>query len=81
MEAAKLAPRQCHELAVIYQKEKQRGNGNRATLAVARKMAPVLLLAVLRILLLAREKIARNIGLHSPITLRQPTVLAMTELQ
>src|ERR1700722_1537135 len=28
VEAAKLAPRQCHELAVIYEKEKQRGNGN-----------------------------------------------------
>jgi transposase len=38
IEAAKLAPRQCHELALIYEKEKQRGNGNRATLAVARKM-------------------------------------------
>jgi transposase len=38
VEAAKLAPRQCHELALIYEKEKQRGNRNRATLAVARKM-------------------------------------------
>ena len=43
VEAAKLAPRQCHELAVIYQKEKQRGNSNRATLAVARKMVAYLL--------------------------------------
>ena len=38
VEAAKLAPRQSHELAVIHQKERQRGNANRATLAVARKM-------------------------------------------
>jgi transposase len=38
VEAAKLAPRQSHELAMIYEKEKQRGNRNRATLAVARKM-------------------------------------------
>ena len=38
VEAAKLAPRQSHELALIYEKEKQRGNRNRATLAVARKM-------------------------------------------
>ena len=36
VEAAKLAPRQCHELALIYEKEMQRGNRNRATLAVAR---------------------------------------------
>jgi hypothetical protein len=35
VEAAKLAPRQCHELALIYEKEAQRGNRNRATLAVA----------------------------------------------
>ena len=38
MEAAKLAPRYSHELALIYEKEMQRGNRNRATLAVARKM-------------------------------------------
>ena len=43
VEAAKLAPRQSHELAVIYDREKQRGNGNRATLAVARKMVAYLL--------------------------------------
>jgi transposase len=36
VEAAKLAPRQSHELAVIYDREKQKENGNRATLAVAR---------------------------------------------
>ena len=43
VEAAKLAPRQSHELAVIYEREKQKGNGNRATLAVARKMVAYLL--------------------------------------
>jgi hypothetical protein len=32
IEAAKLAPRQSHELAVIYEGEKQKGNSNRATL-------------------------------------------------
>jgi transposase len=43
VEAAKLAPRQSHELAVIYDRERQRGNGNRATLAVAWKMVAYLL--------------------------------------
>jgi hypothetical protein len=43
VEAAKLAPRQDHELALVYEKEKQKGNGNRATLAVARKMVAYLL--------------------------------------
>jgi transposase IS116/IS110/IS902 family protein len=43
VEAAKLAPRQSHELAVIYDKERQKGNGNRATLAVALKMVAYLL--------------------------------------
>jgi transposase len=38
VEAAKLAPRYSHELSLIYEKEKQWGNRNRATLAVARKM-------------------------------------------
>ncbi len=38
VEAAKLAPKKSHELALIYEKEKQRGIRNRATLAVARKM-------------------------------------------
>jgi transposase len=38
MEAAKLATRYCHELAVVYKKERQRGNTNLATLAVARKL-------------------------------------------
>ena len=43
IEAAKLAPRHSHELALLYEKEKQQGNGNRATLAVARKMVAYLL--------------------------------------
>ena len=43
VEAAKLAPRQCHELAVVRDREMQRGNPNRATLAVARKMVCYLL--------------------------------------
>jgi transposase len=43
VEAAKLAPRHSHELAALYEKEKQQGNGNRATLAVARKMVAYLL--------------------------------------
>jgi transposase len=38
VEAAKLALRQNHEMAVIYDQERQKGNSNRATLAVARKM-------------------------------------------
>ena len=43
VEAAKLAPKQNHELALVYEKEKQKGNANRATLAVARKMVAYLL--------------------------------------
>jgi transposase len=43
IEAAKLAPKQNHELALVYEKEKQKGNANRATLAVARKMVAYLL--------------------------------------
>src|SRR4029077_10963319 len=38
VEAAKLAPRHSHELALVREKELQKGNANRATLAVARKM-------------------------------------------
>ena len=38
VEAARLAPRYSDELALLYERERQRGNGNRATLAVARKM-------------------------------------------
>jgi transposase len=43
VEAAKLAPRQSPELAMVHEKEKQKGNSNRATLAVARKMVAYLL--------------------------------------
>ncbi len=43
VEAAKLAPRHSHELALIYEREKQRATRNRATLAVARKMVAYLL--------------------------------------
>ena len=38
VEAAKLAPMECQELAIIRARELQRGNPNRATLAVAGKM-------------------------------------------
>jgi len=43
IEAAKLAPRLDHDLAAVYEKAKQKGNANRATLAVARKMVAWLL--------------------------------------
>lgn len=43
IEAAKLAPRWNTELAAIHERELQRGNRNRATLAVARKIAAYLL--------------------------------------
>jgi hypothetical protein len=43
VEAVKLGPKQSHELALVYEKEKQKGHGNRATLAVARKMVAYLL--------------------------------------
>ena len=43
VEAAKLAPRQNHELALVHERGKQKGNRNRATLAVARKMVAYLL--------------------------------------
>jgi transposase len=43
IEAAKLAPRQSHELALIHEREQQKGHANRATLAVARKMVAYLL--------------------------------------
>jgi transposase len=45
VEAAKLAPRLSPELALVHERERQKGNANRATLAVARKMV-VYLLAV-----------------------------------
>jgi transposase len=43
VEAAKLGPRLDHHLASVYEKEKQKGNANRATIAVARKMVAWLL--------------------------------------
>jgi len=43
VEAAKLAPRYHTDLALVYEKEKQKGNRNRATLAVARKLVAYLL--------------------------------------
>jgi transposase len=43
VEAAKMAPRYSHELALLREKEIQRGNKNRATLAVARKMVAYML--------------------------------------
>jgi transposase len=43
VEAAKLAPRHSPEMALVYEKEKQKGNANRATLAVARKLVAYLL--------------------------------------
>src|SRR5258707_5367329 len=43
VEAAKLAPRYSHELALVRDKEMQRGNKNRATLAVARKLVAYML--------------------------------------
>jgi transposase len=43
VEAAKLAPKEDHKLALVYETEKQKGNANRATLAVARKMVAYLL--------------------------------------
>jgi transposase len=45
IEAAKMAPRYSPTLAMLYDREKQRGNANRATLAVARKLV-VYLMAV-----------------------------------
>jgi transposase len=43
VEAAKMAPRYSHELALLRDKELPRGNKNRATLAVARKMVAYML--------------------------------------
>jgi transposase len=43
IEAAKLAPRWNSQLAEVHQRELQRGNRNRATLAVARKLVAYLL--------------------------------------
>jgi transposase len=42
IEAAKMAPRYNPTLALLYDCEKQKGNANRATLAVARKLVAYL---------------------------------------
>jgi transposase len=42
IEAAKMAPRNSSELAMLYDREKQKGSANRATLAVARKLVAYL---------------------------------------
>src|SRR5262249_51876637 len=42
LEAAKMAPRLSPELALIYDRKKQKGNANRASLAVARKLVAYL---------------------------------------
>jgi hypothetical protein len=42
IEAAKMAPRNSPELVMLYDQEKQKGNANRATLAVARKLVAYL---------------------------------------
>jgi transposase len=41
--AAKMAPRNSADLAMLYDKEKQKGNANRATLAVARELVAYLM--------------------------------------
>ncbi len=43
IEAAKMAPRNSPELAMLYDGERQKGNVNRATLAVARKLVAYLM--------------------------------------
>jgi transposase len=43
IEAAKLAPRHDPDLALLYAREKQKGNSNQATLAVARKLVAYLM--------------------------------------
>ena len=43
IEAAKMAPRNSPALAMLYEREKQKGNANRATLAVARKLVAYLM--------------------------------------
>jgi len=43
IEAAKMAPRNSSALALLYDREKQKGNANRATLAVARKLVAYLM--------------------------------------
>jgi transposase len=42
IEAAKMAPRNSHDLALLYDRERRRSNANRATLAVASKLVAYL---------------------------------------
>jgi transposase len=43
IEAAKMTPRYSPQLALLYDQEKRKGNANRATLAVARKLVAYLM--------------------------------------
>jgi transposase len=43
IEAAKMAPRYRSDLALLYDKEKQKGHANQATLGVARKLVTYLM--------------------------------------
>jgi transposase len=43
IESAKMAPRYSPDLAMLYDREKQKGNANRATLALARKLVAYLM--------------------------------------
>ena len=45
IEAAKMAPRYSPTLVLLYGREKQKGNANRATLALARKLVAYLMSA------------------------------------
>jgi transposase len=43
VEAAKLAPRSSREMALLHEREMQRGHANRASLAIARKLVAYML--------------------------------------
>jgi transposase len=62
-EAAKMAPRYSLELALLYDKEKRRGNANRAALAVAR-VRPVNV-----------QEMMDNVRSYLRITQARPTVV------
>ena len=53
---SELAPRYSHELALVYEREQQRGNKNGATLAVASKMVSQILGAF-------ASEVARTLGI------------------
>jgi len=67
IEAAKLAPHWNPQLAQVHQRELERGHRNRATLAVARKLAAYLL---------AIDKSGKPFQLRTPPPAAQPTVAA-----